>query len=178
VAQTSGTQCVVSDTQIDRFYYRASLCIAPRKNCSQGTLARVQTFRCQYWMKAGARPVDDITIMRFLLLSSPALRGERFRPATCCCDKNRPDGSRRGGRGRLVLVPIDSTNYSQTRRYRGPFSRTLFSQSVDRSATFFTNVDIWFGALGEIKFYDSPGQCLMIPCIHNIYSAVTPINFL
>jgi len=115
----------------------------------------------------------------FLASLFPGAAGRTIPPGNLLLRQKSPGRfSPGGGRGRLVLVPIDSTNYSQTRRYRGPFSRTLFSQSVDRSATFFTNVDIWFGALGEIKFYDSPGQCLMIPCIHNIYSAVTPINFL
>lgn len=105
----------------------------------------------------------------FLASLSPAQRGERFRPATCCCDKNRPDGSRRG----LVLVPIDSTNYSQTRRYRGPFSRTLFSRSIDQLLFHERRRRMVRRARRRNKILRFAGQCkVIISCIYNpVHSA-------
>lgn len=102
-------------------------------------------------MKAGARPVDDITIMRFLLLSRRCDGANDSARQLVAATKIARTVLARGGGGGLVLVPIDSTNYSQTRRYRGPFSRTLFSRSIDRSVFY----QVWSGALGaEIKLYD------------------------
>lgn len=148
--------------------YRASLCIALRKNCSQGTLARVQTFRCQYWMKVGARPVDDITIMRFLLLS-PRRDGANDSARQLVAATKIARTVLAGG---LVLVPIDSTNYSQTRRYRGPFSWTLFSRSIDRSL-FYEHRCMVRRVWRWNKILRFAGQCNVItPCIHNpVHSA-------
>jgi len=135
------------------FISRFSMHSSSKKLFTGDISSLAQTFRCQYWMKAGTRPVDDITIMRFLLLSP--WRGDGANDSArqlVAATKI----ARTVLAGRLVLVPIDSTNYSQTQRYRGPFSQTLFSRSIDRP-TFFTSVDIWFGAFGaEVKFYDSP----------------------
>lgn len=129
-----GIQYIISDLADRLILYRASLCIALRKKLFIGDISSlVQTFRRQHWMKAGARPVDGITIMRFLLLSP--WRGDGANDSArqlVAATKI----ARTVLTGRLVLVPIDSIdsipNYSQTRRYRGPFLQTLFSRSIDR----------------------------------------------
>jgi len=126
---------IASNLRIDWFYIaHYFLCIGPRKKLFTGDISSRIDFPMsvlnESWRSSRRRHYNNA----FLAPLSSARWGERFRTATCCCDKNRPDGSLAGG---LVLVPIDLANYSQTWRYREWFLWTLFSLTDCSRSSFY-----------------------------------------